>query len=266
MDGYAVPPPTSWRRTAIARALRCLRPVLAQGRFGATRSAPDRDQDHDGRDGAAGCRTPSSASRTPSKPGDSVDVLRGVEADETSAIRRGRALRRGSCSVRDVSCGRRTSACSLGRCFHGALARRPRVAILSTGDELVDLGVAPGPGQIVQQQRLLAGRCRRGDGRGTRRSRHRRDRPDIRQVGRSWRRSAPTSSSRRRASRSAAFDYVRRILLELGYRERFWKVAQTRYKAAHFGTCGRDARLRPAGQPRVLSRCFYVYVLRRLRR
>ena len=34
-----------------------------------------------------------------------------------------------------------------------AVARRPRVAILATGDELVDASVAPGPGQVVDSSR-----------------------------------------------------------------------------------------------------------------
>ena len=34
--------------------------------------------------------------------------------------------------------------------------RRPRVAILSTGNELADLGAEPGPGQIPEHQHVLA--------------------------------------------------------------------------------------------------------------
>src|SRR5262249_22266806 len=43
-----------------------------------------------------------------------------------------------------------------GTMGHGALSvrRRPRVAILSTGDELVPPGTRPGPGQVVASNHL----------------------------------------------------------------------------------------------------------------
>ena len=62
-----------------------------------------------------------------------------------------------------------------------------------------------------------------------------------------------------------SFDYVRRILAELGYQERFWKVAQKPGKPLTFGSCGRTPVFGLPGNPVSSLVCFYLYVLPALR-
>ena len=62
-----------------------------------------------------------------------------------------------------------------------------------------------------------------------------------------------------------SFDYVRRILAELGYQERFWKVAQKPGKPLTFGPCGRTPVFGLPGNPVSSLVCFYLYVLPALR-
>jgi molybdopterin molybdotransferase len=62
-----------------------------------------------------------------------------------------------------------------------------------------------------------------------------------------------------------SFDYVRRILAEIGYEERFWKVAQKPGKPLTFGLCGRAPVFGLPGNPVSSLVCFYLYVLPALR-
>jgi molybdopterin molybdotransferase len=62
-----------------------------------------------------------------------------------------------------------------------------------------------------------------------------------------------------------SFDYVRRILFDLGYEERFWKVAQKPGKPLTFGLCGQTPVFGLPGNPVSSLVCFYVYVLPALR-
>ena len=62
-----------------------------------------------------------------------------------------------------------------------------------------------------------------------------------------------------------SFDYVRRILAELGYEERFWKVAQKPGKPLTFGLCGRTPVFGLPGNPVSSLVCFYLYALPALR-
>ena len=57
-----------------------------------------------------------------------------------------------------------------------------------------------------------------------------------------------------------SFDYVRRILAEIGYQERFWKVAQKPGKPLTFGLCGRAPVFGLPGNPVSSLVCFYLYV------
>jgi molybdopterin molybdotransferase len=101
--------------------------------------------------------------------------------------------------------------------------RRPTVAILSTGDELVELGTTPGPGEIVNSNALsLATAVREagavpliiGIARDTRASHLERLREGLRADVLIT--SAGVSAGDR--------DLVREVLEELGARQLFWKV------------------------------------------
>jgi molybdopterin molybdotransferase len=62
-----------------------------------------------------------------------------------------------------------------------------------------------------------------------------------------------------------SFDFVRRVLSEIGYQERFWKVAQKPGKPLTFGLCGRVPVFGLPGNPVSSLVCFYLYVLPALR-
>jgi molybdopterin molybdotransferase len=61
------------------------------------------------------------------------------------------------------------------------------------------------------------------------------------------------------------FDYVRSILAEIGYRERFWKVAQKPGKPLTFGSCGNTPVFGLPGNPVSALVCCYLYALPALR-
>jgi molybdopterin molybdotransferase len=138
------------------------------------------------------------------------------------------------------------------------------VAILSTGDELVDVGVTPGPGQIVNSNAYaLAGAVEEAGGDPVILGIVR-DRPEL--VRDAFAAALVNDVVLSTGGVSVGnFDYVRQILLELGYRERFWKVAQKPGKPLTFGTCGEKPVFGLPGNPVSSLVCFYVYVLPALR-
>jgi molybdopterin molybdotransferase len=144
------------------------------------------------------------------------------------------------------------------------VSRRPRVAILATGDELVDLGQAPGPGQIVNSNAYTLAAAVEESGGAPLVLGIIRDRPE--EI-----RAAFTEACRSDVVLSTggvsvgSFDYVRRILFELGYEERFWKVAQKPGKPLTFGFCGQTPVFGLPGNPVSSLVCFYVYVVPALR-
>jgi molybdopterin molybdotransferase len=84
-----------------------------------------------------------------------VEVRRGV-APRENVVPRGSEARRGDCLV---PAGRRIGYSEVGMMAavgkqDVTVYRRPRVAILPTGDEVVELGVAPGPYQIRNSNSL----------------------------------------------------------------------------------------------------------------
>jgi molybdopterin molybdotransferase len=142
--------------------------------------------------------------------------------------------------------------------------RRPRVAIVSTGDELVDLGQPLGPGQIVNSNAYALAAAVEEVGGEPIVLGIVPDRPEAI-------RAAFEDACRADAVLSTggvsvgSFDYVRQILAELGYKERFWKVAQKPGKPLSFGLRGGTPVFGLPGNPVSCLVCFYVYVLPTLR-
>jgi len=64
-------------------------------------------------------------------------------------FRAGPKLARDKCCWIETAAGPRGHRdCGVGRQEQGAVFRKPRVAVLSTGDEVVEIGATPGPAQI----------------------------------------------------------------------------------------------------------------------
>jgi molybdopterin molybdotransferase len=145
-------------------------------------------------------------------------------------------------------------------CVH----RKARVAILATGDELVDLGQSLAPGQIVNSNAYTLAAAVEEAG-GT---------PYMLGIVRD------TPEATRGAFREAlacdvvlstggvsmgTFDLVRQTLAELGVQERFWKVAQKPGKPLAFGMRDGVPVFGLPGNPVSALVCFYVYVRPALR-
>jgi molybdopterin molybdotransferase len=139
-----------------------------------------------------------------------------------------------------------------------------RVAIIATGDELVDVGEPLGPGQIVNSNAYtLAAAVEEAGGEAIVMG-IARDRPSssvrVRRMP-----SPPTWCCRPVACRSATSTSSRTCLGELGYQERFWKVAPEAGKPLTFGLCGRVPVFGLPGNPVSSLVCFYLYVVPALR-
>jgi molybdopterin molybdotransferase len=189
----------------------------------------------------------------PPKPGANVrqageDVRAGDEV-----LRRGRVLRPADIGLL-ASIGLATVE----------VARRPRVAIISTGDELVDIGQPLGPGQIVNSNAYILAAAVEEAGATATIFGIVRDRPELIRAAFAEACRADVVLSTGGVS-VGSFDYVRQILADLGYEEQFWKVAQKPGKPLTFGR-RRDALIFGLpGNPVSSLVCFYLYVLPALR-
>ena len=144
------------------------------------------------------------------------------------------------------------------------VARRPRVAILATGDELVDVGEPLGPGQIVNSNAYTLAAAVEEAGAEPIHLGIVRDRPELIRAAFADAMAADMALSTGGVS-VGSFDYVRPILADLGYEERFWKVAQKPGKPLTFGRCGRTPVFGLPGNPVSSLVCFYLYVVPALR-
>jgi molybdopterin molybdotransferase len=138
------------------------------------------------------------------------------------------------------------------------------VAILATGDELVDLGQPLQPGQIVNSNAyMLAAAVEEAGGAPLLLGIIRDDLASLRAAF------ADAFAADMVLSTGGVsvgnFDYVRPILRDLGYDERFWQVAQKPGKPLSFGRRGETPAFGLPGNPVSALVCFYIYVLPALR-
>ncbi len=153
---------------------------------------------------------------------------------------------------------------SVGRAS-AACARRPRVAILATGDELAPLGAAPAPGRIWSSNPLaLGGQVVRAGG----------------EVVLSE--TVPDAAEATRAALARALadvdvvcvsggvsvgehDHVKGAFAALGVQERFWGVAMRPGKPAWFGMAGQAAVFGLPGNPVSAMVTFHLFARPALR-
>jgi molybdopterin molybdotransferase len=143
--------------------------------------------------------------------------------------------------------------------------RRPRVAIVATGDELVDIDTIPTGAQVINSSAYaLTGAIRESGGE-----------PIMLKVARD----RPEEVRTRLAEALAfdvvlttggvsvgQFDYVKGVLDELGLRQLFHGVAQRPGRPLKFGTISRRPIFGLPGNPVSTMVCFYLYVRPALRR
>ena len=144
------------------------------------------------------------------------------------------------------------------------VVRKPRVAVIATGDELVEIGQPLGPGQIVNSNAYSLAAAVEDIGGEAVVTGIVPDQPELL-------REAFANGLRADALLSTggvsvgSFDFVRSILTDLGYRESFWKVAQRPGKPLSFGLCDGTPAFGLPGNPVSSLVCFYVYVVPALR-
>lgn len=146
-----------------------------------------------------------------------------------------------------------------------AVHRRPRVAIVSTGAELVEVDEVPGPGQVVNSNAyLLAAAVEEAGGEALVLPIARDRREDIRtRLGEAA--SADVVLSTGGVS-VGEFDFVKEALDDLGVERLFWRVAQKPGKPLTVGRRGDTLFVGLPGNPVSALVCFQVYVRPALRR
>ena len=143
--------------------------------------------------------------------------------------------------------------------------RRPRVAIVATGSELVEVDETPGPGQVVNTNAYALAAAVREAGGVPVVFPIVRDRPEDLRARLADALAADVVLTTGGVS-VGALDYVKDALAALGVEQVFWKVAQKPGKPLAFGR--RDGRLvfGLPGNPVSALVCFAVYVRPALRR
>jgi molybdopterin molybdotransferase len=144
------------------------------------------------------------------------------------------------------------------------VSRRPEVAILATGDELVEIGQPLGPGQIVNSNAYTLAAAVEEAGAVARVLGIARDSADATRRAFADALASDMVLSTGGVS-MGSFDIVREVLAGLGVRERFWKVAQKPGKPLTFGVREPTPVFGLPGNPVSALVCFYIYVRPALR-
>jgi len=143
--------------------------------------------------------------------------------------------------------------------------RRPRVAIVSTGSELVEVDEPPGPGQVVNTNAYTLAAAAREAGADPLVLPLVRDRPeDIRE-----RLAAAAGADVVLTSGGVSvgeLDFVKEALEAIGMEPVFWRVAQKPGKPLAFGCLRGGLVFGLPGNPVSALVCFYLYVRPALRR
>lgn len=145
-----------------------------------------------------------------------------------------------------------------------AVRRRPRVAVLATGDELVDAGSPLGPGQIVNSNAYTLAAAVEDAGASPLMCGIARDRPETLRAAFLAALDADMVLSTGGVS-VGTFDFVRRVQADLGVREKLWGVAQKPGKPLSFGLHDGTPVFGLPGNPVSTLVCYYLYVLPALR-
>ena len=126
--------------------------------------------------------------------------------------------------------------------------QRPRVAILSTGDELVDIDGNLGDGRIVSSNSYSLAALVQENGGTPIMLGIARDTPeDLRACFEQGMHADIIISSG--GVSVGDYDFVKDVLRDMGAEMSFWKVAMRPGRPLAFGTIGSDSRFRAAGQP-----------------
>lgn len=164
-----------------------------------------------------------------------------------------------------LTAGRRLGAselCLAAAMGYGTLPvrRRPRVAILSTGDELVSPGARPGPGQIVASNHLSVGALAEAAGAEVRQLGIARDTRDhlARRIGEAADSDVLVTIG---GASVGEHDLVGPVLKEHGMALSFWKIAMRPGKPLMFGRLGGCRILGLPGNPAASFVCARLFLV-----
>lgn len=147
-----------------------------------------------------------------------------------------------------------------------ACARRPRVAVLATGDELAEPGAPLGPGQIRNSNAYAVAALAERAGAKVVERRHV---PDDAEATRAALAEALAVADVVCVSGGVSVgphDHVKAALAELGVEERFWGVRLKPGKPTWFGACGRVLVFGLPGNPVSAMVTFHLFARPALRR
>jgi molybdopterin molybdotransferase len=176
-------------------------------------------------------------------------------------IRRGQVILRAGRRLKPADIG---LLASVGRSFV-LVHQRPRVAVVSTGDELVEVDEEVGPGQIVNSNACSLLAAVRECGSEASALRVARDRPEV--MRETFRQALRHDLVVCTGGVSVGdFDHVKQVMDDLGVQRLFWKVAQKPGKPLTFGVRGKRYYFGLPGNPVSALVCFYLYVRPALRK